>query len=421
MQEKEKLVLSPKYDKRMMFTVIVFTAICLRAPITTVGAVLHVMVNDLTMPSAVAGSITTLPVLMMAFASPLVARGVKKYSLVNLLIVGLLLLLCGIIIRSSLGIGGVFLGTAIIGVGITFGNVLIPSIIKDHFPEGIGFMTGIFTVTMSLCSGIGSGLSVPLCEDAGLGWRNTFIIWVVPVLLALWFASCYEAKFKDKWREMRAARKVRRSLEKERILVESLEAKEKYGMFDLVRNPFAWWVSLLFGGQSVVFFMLSTWLPALLMEKSISPEMAGVVTMFFQLSAIPVNFLAPTLCQRFKNYKTLLAGSALLTIGGLLLLLVAEGVPVASLAAAAISMGVGGVFSLTLAMYGIKTGSGAEAARLSSFSQFVGYIMAAVGPFAAGFIHDMTGTYQGAIWLGVGIMALDLVAGLVVGGEKSHL
>ncbi len=420
MQVKGSLVHSNEKDKKMIFTVIVLTAICIRAPITAVGAILHVMAKDLDIPSAAAGSITTLPVLMMAFGTPLVIRGVRKYSLINLLVLGLILLFSGMVIRSALGTVGVFAGTAIIGLGIAFGNVLVPSIIKEHFPEKIGLMTGIFTVTMSLCSGLGTGFSVPLCEDLGFGWRNTFIIWIAPVLIALWMATSYEAQFRDRLREIRAAKKAGVVL-RENKRGASSEDMGKYGFVYMLKNPFAWWVSLLFGCQSVVFFMLSTWLPALLMEKNLSPETAGLVTMFFQVSAIPVNFLAPALCQRFKNYRVLLGSFALVSIGGLLLLLAAQHVPVTCLAAAGISMGIGGVFSLTMAMYGIKTKNPVEAAGLSAFSQFMGYIMAALGPFAAGFVFDMTGSYQGAIWLAAGIMALDLVAGLVVGGEKSHL
>src|SRR5699024_12709095 len=65
-----------------------------------------------------------------------------------------------------------FIGTALIGLAIAIGNVLIPGIIEMNFPLKIGLMTGIYAVFMNIFGALGSGLSVPISSIGNLGWRG---------------------------------------------------------------------------------------------------------------------------------------------------------------------------------------------------------------------------------------------------------
>ncbi|GER70943.1 hypothetical protein BpJC7_22460 [Weizmannia acidilactici] len=62
-------------------------------------------------------------------------------------------------------------GTAFIGTGNVVGNVLLPSLIKHRLPEKLGLMTSIYTTVMGGFAALASGLSVPLVNGFGLGWR----------------------------------------------------------------------------------------------------------------------------------------------------------------------------------------------------------------------------------------------------------
>src|SRR5690625_4352854 len=63
------------------------------------------------------------------------------------------------------------IGTGILGIGIALGNVLLPGIIKERFPGSVGVLTGIYSAILALGAAVASGISVPLSEGTGLGWR----------------------------------------------------------------------------------------------------------------------------------------------------------------------------------------------------------------------------------------------------------
>src|SRR5699024_11263316 len=94
-------------------------------------------------------------------------------------------LLIGIILRSITGISLLFIGTALIGLAIAIGNVLIPGIIKMNFPLKIGLMTGIYAVFMNIFGALCSGLSVTISSLGNLGLRGSVAIWGVITVVAL--------------------------------------------------------------------------------------------------------------------------------------------------------------------------------------------------------------------------------------------
>ena len=146
---------------------IVFAAFCLRAPFTCVGPLADVIQSDLGVSSGTMGTVTTIPLLMFAAFSIVMGDLGRRHNAGNIMVIGLLMILTGVICRSVLGTWGLFFGTAVIGIGITAGNVLIPAFIKAHYPERIGRLTGIYTAMMSLMSAVAGAVSV-LSEAAEL-------------------------------------------------------------------------------------------------------------------------------------------------------------------------------------------------------------------------------------------------------------
>ena len=73
---------------------------------------------------------------------------------------------------------------------------------------------------------------------------------------------------------------------------------------------------------------------------------------------------------------------------------------------------------MNLALYGLKTKNGAQAAQVSAFSQSVGYILAAIGPMTAGVLYDMTSSWTSTLVLCLGIMMVDIVASYIAGEGK---
>ncbi|MBE6033359.1 MAG: MFS transporter [Clostridiales bacterium] len=380
--------------------VIITTAICLRAPITSVGSILYCIVEDLQLSNTIAGSITTIPLIVIALLSPCVSKIGERTGINQALLLGLLILLAGILIRSFGGLVGLLAGTALIGAGISFGNVLIPAVIKNFFPEKIGTMTGVFTTTMSICSGIGAGISVPLAVEMGWGWRLTFCIWAAAALLAV-IISCMQLKNSPAVNAVVSGKEW-----------EIKQAKPLY------KIPLAWWVAIMFGGQSCVFYMMVTWLPMIVADKGISAMAAGIVATVFQLAAIPANFAVPILAGRFRKQSKLAMGVAGLGVIGLAGILFSTNMLLLAFSTGLLALGLGGTFSLSLVIFGMRTSDAMQAAQLSGFAQSAGYVMAAIGPMLAGVVYDWSGDWTIPILLAVGFMVLDLIAANIAGADR---
>ncbi|QHI72034.1 CynX/NimT family MFS transporter [Aminipila terrae] len=387
-------------NRVLLSFVIITTAICLRAPITSVGSILYCIVEDLKLSNTVAGTITTIPLIVIALLSPFISKISEKTGANQSLLLGMIIMLAGILLRSFGGIVGLILGTGLIGMGITFGNVLIPAIIKSFFPDKIGTMTGIFTTTMSVCSGLGAGISVPLAVNLGWGWRWTFCIWAVTAMVSI-VVSLIQLK-----RMPSDCKKT-----------EQVEGANKLQK-PLYKIPLAWWVAVMFGGQSCVFYMMVTWLPTIVSDRGLSPMAAGIVATVFQLAAIPANLAIPMLAGYFKNQSRLAVSVAGMGIIGLVGILFAKSVILLGASTAILALGLGGTFSLSLVMFGMRTSDGIQAARLSGFAQSAGYVMAAIGPFLAGAVYDLSGNWAFPITLAVFIMVLDLIAAGIAGRDQ---
>ncbi|AXF56973.1 MFS transporter [Salicibibacter kimchii] len=164
---------------------IVLVAFNLRPAITGVGPLIGFLRDDLQLTNSQAGVLTTLPLLAFAGLSMAAPRLVKKWGIEWAIFAGLFTLLVGIFLRSGGYPTTLFVGTAIIGIGIAICNVLLPGLVKLKFEKHTGLMTGVYTTSMSLFATIGSGFSIPLAVQLGLEWQGAFAVWGVIAVVAM--------------------------------------------------------------------------------------------------------------------------------------------------------------------------------------------------------------------------------------------
>ena len=120
---------------------ILLIAANLRSPVTGIGPVLDQVIDSLSLTAPQAGMLTTLPLLAFALASPLATALAKKQGLERSMFVALLLIGLGLCSRLIDSAALLYVGTAVIGVGIAIGNVLLPSLVKRDFPHKVAVMT----------------------------------------------------------------------------------------------------------------------------------------------------------------------------------------------------------------------------------------------------------------------------------------
>ncbi|MEC0332947.1 MFS transporter [Paenibacillus macerans] len=353
----------------LMVLGIIVIAANLRAPLTSVGSLVSFIRNDIQISNTLAGLITTVPLLAFALLSPLVPKLGRKFGAELIILIALLFLIVGIVIRSLSGAADLYLGTAILGSAIAVCNVLLPSIIKRDFPHQIGAITGVYSISMSLCGAIASGISVPLAVGAGLKWQGALGIWGILCVVSI---LCWLPQ-------------LRNQIKPTTISGEHTVKRE----VNVWRSSLAWQVTMFMGIQSMIFYVLIAWLPEILHGQGIDSSRSGWYLSIMQLSPLPFSFIVPVIAGRMSNQRSLVIITAILLIMGILGLLYGSS---SILLLWVIMLGVGGGFAFGLAMmfFGLRTENAHQAAELSGMAQSIGYLFAASGPALIGFLHDIT-------------------------------
>src|SRR5699024_12590543 len=117
-------------------------------------------------------TITTLSLIVFALISPISSKLANRFGMVRTILFSMVILAVGIGLRSVTGVSTLIIGTALIGVAISFGNVLLPGLIKLTFPFRVGLLTGLYAVCMNIFGALASGVSVRLSTINMLGWQG---------------------------------------------------------------------------------------------------------------------------------------------------------------------------------------------------------------------------------------------------------
>ena len=82
------------------------------------------------------------------------------------------------------GVGFLFLGTAIAGAAIATGNVLLPVVVRRNFPDRTGTAMALYTTSLIGFAALAAGVTVPIANAFGGGWRPGLAVWAIPAAIA---------------------------------------------------------------------------------------------------------------------------------------------------------------------------------------------------------------------------------------------
>jgi MFS transporter, CP family, cyanate transporter len=375
---------------------IVLSAVNLRPAITSVGPLLDEARDSLGTSATWAGILTTIPVLCFAgagLAAPALARRIGVVAAIGL---ALGLIGVGVTVRVLDGPVVVIGGTLVAAAGIAVVGVLIPAVIKASFPGRIGLLTGVYTAALQFGAMVGFAVTPVLAAWLG-GWRPAWASWSVLVGMALLAWPVAVRQFHSPAPATRFATPPTRSL---------------------LRIPRAWIVTVFFGLQAFVAFVVMSWLPQVLMDSGVSRGDAGLMLGLLAALAIPISLLVAPLATRRASQSgwiTSLGGCAVAGTAGLLIN------PGAAPLLWTILLGLGlSVFSLALAVIALRARNSHDTASLSGMAQGFGYLIAGTGPFLFGLLHDVTDGWTVPFGMLMGVLALQLVAG-VLAGRAGHV
>lgn len=376
----------------LLAVAVILAALNLRPAVTSVGPLLDKAQADLGATATWAGLLTTLPGLCFAVAgltAPALARRVGVGAAVGFAL-GVLAL--GLVVRVLDGPLVVLGGTLVASAGIALANVLIPVVVKDNFPARVGMMTGVYTAALQGGAALGSAATPPMENLLG-GWREAWAGWALlaVVALAVWLP---------------AARGLRSS---------GGHAGPQRGR-SLLRNPLAWTVTLFFGLQAFVAYIIMGWFPLVLMDAGVSRGDAGLLQGLMSLLAVPISLVIPAVAARQGSQTWWIVGLSVIGTAGTLGLVVA---PAAAPLLWAILVGIGmSVFSLALTTIALRARSGPDTAALSGMAQGYGYLIATPGPLLFGLLHDLTAAWTAPLILVTVVMVAQAVFGGLAGRDR---
>ena len=340
--------------------------------------------------SAGAGLLTTLPILCFGLVAPFAPRIAARIGLDRALILAMLGLIAGTLVRIVPSTSVLFAGTAVVGLGIGIANVLLPASIKRDFPANAGMMTGLLSMMLSLSGTFGVGLTVPLQDLTGFGWRGTVALWAIPAVVA-----------------------VLALLPRLTMGLGGPSSTNTSGSItiSLWRDPLAWQVTLVMGLQAFVFYAIATWFPTMMLDAGVSKADAGFYLSVTNFAGMFSSFLIPTWASRHRNQRAFILGIAVVLIVPLVGLVVAPA-SLPLLWMLIFGLGVGAALGLAIAFFSLRSPDAHHAAHLSGMAQFVGYCLAASGPFLIGVLHDATGGWRIPLLVVIGAVVAMTVVGM---------
>jgi len=376
----------------VVLAAILLLAVNLRPTAVSVGPVLEEVEHGLHMSAGMTGLLTSLPVLAFALFGSIAPQLAHRFGVHRVTLLALFAVAIGLFARALADSELAFLGLSMLALaGMALANVLLPSLVKLHFPEQVGRVTALYTTLLAVGLTLALTLTVPIAH-AGGGWRTGLGVWALVAVVAAipWLPMVAHDQLVD---------------------VEP----HTVGFLEVARTPIGLSMIFFFGLQSFQAYVVFGWFATLWRDAGFSDARAGLLVGLLAAVSIPLSLWAPAALARSANpRRILLFFLACYPAGYLALLIAPHGLAVP----AALLIGTGAVtFPLVLVLINMRSRTPSGTAALSSVTQSLGYLVAGVGPFAIGLLHDATDGWTWPLWVLIAICVPQTVFGLLSGRE----
>jgi CP family cyanate transporter-like MFS transporter len=390
-------------------------ALNLRIAIAAVSPVLGDIQRDNGLPSAVAGLLTTIPIMcfgLFAFTAP---RLTRRLGVNRLMTLAMILLTGGIALYLQPSVPAPFAATLVVGAAIAVGNVLMPGVAKRDFGSRTPAMMGLYSTCLFIGPALAAGLTVPLESATGLGWRDVLGLWAVPAVIAV--AVWAPRALRDGTPPPRAGQPAGPRLGAPRLGAPRLGAPRLGALW---HDPVAWAVTAFMGLQSLGYYSMLTWLPTIFADHHMPAAQAGWMLSFSSFPGVIAALGTPLLERRMRRrYLLVIAAVALCAIG--YIGAATNPVPLAYLWMTALGLGQGAAITLALGYIVARSPDAAHTGQVSTMAQGVGYVIACLGPFGIGILHTATGGWTVPVIALTVVLAVELIAGIQASRDRHVL
>ncbi|RGA02436.1 MFS transporter [Microbispora triticiradicis] len=410
----------------------VLAALNLRPALAGVSPILPTIMRDLGLGPAGGGAITTVMVGCLGLLAPAAPVLATRIGLDRTLLAGLLVLAAGVALRSADGVSALYGGAALAGAAIAVMNVVMPGLVKQHFPGRIGLFTGLYVSVMVGGAALASAVMVPVTD--GFGWR-TAAGSAAP--LALLAAALWAVVAVRPGAVRRAPRvgadpaPVARAESAEVLAAENRRAGARATAPGARRVPAAgdgraggrpylallraratWLVAAFMGLQSLTFYVMLAWLPTIFQAAGLPAGQAGYLLGLTNLVQIPAALIVPLHAGRARSQVPHVVAAMLLVIAGYAGLLLAP-TTAPWLWMVVLGLGQGAAIALALLVITVRAPDPASVTALSAVAQTGGYLLAALGPLAIGVLHEVSGGWTVPLLAALGACVVQLAVGVL--------
>lgn len=371
----------------------------LRAGITSLPPVFPELETRLRLSSAAVTMLAATPVLCFGLVSGMGAWLSRRLGEERVLFGALIVLSAGLLLRGAVPGPMLFPGTVLATGAIAVMNVLLSSMIKRRWPARAGLLIGIYLTSLSAGAVLGSLFSVPLYKSSGGSVRLTLGLWALPAVAAtlVWLS---QTRYGSPSRRRSGG-----------------PAGGVPARVAVHRHALAWQVTAFMGLQSLLYYSAVSWLPELFRDRGESAGAAGTLVAVMAVGNLITSLSTPVLAQRVGDQRILVAPAVIVTAAGLAGALYA---PLGSAAVWMLLLGAaqGAALGLGIFFTMARAPDPATAASLSSLAQAVGYLVAAAGPLAVGFLRTATGGWTIPIAVLLVLCGAEIIAGLLAGRAR---
>ncbi|HET8809861.1 MAG TPA: MFS transporter, partial [Flavobacteriaceae bacterium] len=252
-----------------------------------------------------------------------------------------------------------------------------------------------YSASMAVGASLAAGLSVPLATDLNLGWQGSLASWAVLAFVAflIWIPQIKRIK----------RSKPRRSF--------------KTAIKHLSGSRLVWQLAFFMGLQSLTFYVLLAWLPALLIDRGFDAAFAGWMLSLSQATGILGSLIIPYWAGTRKDQRLVIVVLVLLEVIGISGLMLPQfGLLVVWVSI--LGLVLGGTFGLALLLIVLRSSDSETAAELSGMVQSIGYFIAATGPFLVGLVQDYFNIWNYSLGLLILFSFFKLWAGMGAGKAR---
>jgi MFS transporter, CP family, cyanate transporter len=366
----------------------------LRPGTTTVGPQLATIVGHFGAGARAAGLITAVPVMAFAlasFATPLIQA---RVSVRAGMCWALVLIAVSLAVRPWADLSIFVLATVTAAIGAGMLTALLPASIRAL--GNVRVLVATFTTALQCGAAIGFAAIVPLSRALdSWQWALTLPSLLALVgIVALWRCPVISAP-----------------------AAATAGAHLSFNPIRILRRTQTVSLAIFFGLQALVAFVVIGWLPSVLQDAGVSAQTAGSYLGLLTFLAIPISLVLPPIVARSGHPHCWLAGLSLCSVAGILGFLLS---PTSAPLLWTLVLGTGlSVFSVALTVVTTRASSSKQAVALSSAVQGVGYVIAAIGPYAIGVVREFSGGWSIPLCALAVTAVIQTVVALAVGASRA--